>query len=478
MGTREWRWILWCLCGLQLLLFFSHAQDRQAGRKVIYDKVRTLRLSQSSQLRSLLELRIHLEQVNETIFEGDNYVNIIPYVTNENGARSNVGLNNFSQSSVFKGTNPEANVAIGLFDQLGNLDRAGTFLVQSNALKQINRVITSLTPISGGGKATSGWLLIFSDEPITAWASVTLDEVNNDPSIELAIADQSFKPAAFVESQGTPSNPLVIQSSVRGPSLAAFKSRLTVVNIGSGNGRVTVKLFDSQGSLLRTLPAVDLNSSGMFISDDIRATNPDTFGHIKIEVEDLDTLDNALPRIVATSLVESTTGPFAGFFPAFVLPQINTPAIAGRWEGSVTGTIMNAEVTVVLFQERDMLYGTFDVDSGTFPTTDRSFLIRGEVVNQTYVLEIQDPFDDCAVSTAPCILFSYRLFSPSIVGNSMSGDTIYFDELNQSDRGIFNLERVAPIFSKAATESVINPEPLIPALQQPFFHGLAAEHEQ
>ena len=457
MRTRKWIWVMWCICGVQLLLFVSHAKDRQTGHKVIYDKVRTVRLSQSNQLRSLLELWRHLDQVNETIFEGDNYVNIIPYVTNENGARSNLGLNNFSQSSVFKGTSPEANVVIGLFDQLGKLDRAGTFLVQSNELKQINQVITSLTPISGGGKATSGWLLIFSDEPITAWASVTLDSVHNDPSIELAIADQFFKPAAFVESQGTPLNPLVIQSSVRGPNLAAFKSRLTVVNIGSGNGRLTVKLFDQRGNLLQTLPAVDLNSNGMFISDDIRAMNPDTFGHIKIEVEDLDALDDALPRIVATSLVESTTGPFAGFFPAFALPQINTPAIAGEWQGSVTGTIMNADVTVILFQERDMLYGRFDVDSGTFPTTDRSFLIRGEVVNETYMLEIQDRFDDCAVSTAPCTFFSYRLFSLSIDGNSMSGDTIYFDEFNQSDRGGFNLDRVGPIFPRDDSESEISP---------------------
>ena len=118
---------------------------------------------------------------------------------------------------------------------------------------------------------------------------------------------------------------------------------------------------------------------------------------------------------------------------------------------------MNADVTVVLFQERDILYGRFDVDSGTFPTTDRSFLIRGEVVNETYMLEIQDRFDDCAVSTAPCTFFSYRLFSLSIDGNSMSGDTIYFDEFNQSDRGGFNLDRVGPIFPRDDSESEISP---------------------
>ena len=49
----------------------------------------------------------------------------------------------------------------------------------------------------------------------------------------LAIADQLFKPLAFVESQGSIWNPLLIQSSVKRGS---FKSRLAVVNIGPGEG--------------------------------------------------------------------------------------------------------------------------------------------------------------------------------------------------------------------------------------------------
>ena len=75
---------------------------------------------------------------------------------------------------------------------------------------------------------------------------------------------------------------------------------------------------------------------------------------------------------------------------------------------------MNAQVRMTLFQERDMLYGTFDVLSGIFPTTDRQFLVRGEVVNETYALEIQDLFDDCYADGDPCVFFALRLFAPPL----------------------------------------------------------------
>ena len=220
--------------------------------------------------------------------------------------------------------------------------------------------------------------------------------MSNDPAMELAIADQIFKPLAFVESQGTPSNPLLIQSSVKAGS---FKSRLAVVNIGVGPGRLRIKLFDHNGSLQTSLPPVDIGANGMFVSDDIRSPVSGTFGQIVIEVEDL-TPDQfyVKPRIVATSLVESTTGPFAGFFPAFAMPQPDTPAMAGIWEGDLNGAIANARVKVTLFQERDMLYGALRILSGTFPTTHREFHIGGSIVNGTIRLEVEDFFDDCSAA--------------------------------------------------------------------------------
>ena len=447
---------IWCLSALLLMSPASWAQDRGAGREAaarrtvgsreaMQDRVRAIRLSRSSLDRSLLKLQSHLQQAHQQSFEGDNYVSVIPLVTSENGARTNVGLNNISRFSVRKGAaNPQASVAIGLYDPSGELDRRGVYDVRSNQMRQINDIFNSLNPVPGGGTATTGWLLIYSDEPITAWASIILDRVSNDPAMELAIADQIFKPAAFVESQGTPSNPLLIQSSVKAGS---FKSRLAVVNIGSGEGRLRIRLFDNRGRLQRSLPPVNVGASGMFVDNDIRSSVPGSYGQIVIEVEDLNPARADLePRIVATSLVESTTGPFAGFLPAFALPQPDNPAIAGVWEGDVTGAIMNAQVRVTLFQERDMLYGTLGILNGSFPTTDREFLVGGEVVNGSISLEIRDRFDDCLEEDDPCTFIGYRMFAQSINGDTMDGDTIYFDETDRFDKGNFSLTRVGAIF--------------------------------
>ena len=97
-----------------------------------------------------------------------------------------------------------------------------------------------------------------------------------------------------------------------------------------------------------------------------------------------------------------------------------------------------------------MLYGIFEVVSGTFPTTDRLFLIRGDVIAGSVLLEIQDLQDDCYFEEDPCTLFGYRLFaeSESIRGNTMSGKTIYFDELDLSDTGRFSLTRERAVYTK------------------------------
>ena len=441
---------IWCLSGLLLLSSAVLAQNRAIGLHAVdrwqtmQDRIRAIRLSLSTPTASLSKLPTQVEQANQEGPGGDNFVNIIPFVTSANGARTNIGINNFSQSSLAQGESPSASVAIGLYGPSGNLERAGAFSVRSNEMRQINGIINALTPVQGGGSATTGWLLIFSDEPVTAWASVILDQTSNDPAMLVAIADQIFKPAAFVESQGTPSNPLLIHSSVK---RGAFKSRLAVVNIGSGGGRVSVKLHTQRGVLQETLPSVDIDPSEMFVSDDIRMSVPGTFGPITIEVEDLDMEDHHIPRIVATSLIESTTGPFAGFLPAFALPQHTTPAIAGVWEGSVTGAGTNAEVRLTLYQERDMLYGRLDILSGTFPTTDRFFSVKGDIIAGSVLLEVQQVLDDCSsTGRSACRLFAYRMFAESLSGSSMSGETVYIDRSDRSDSGSFALERVGAIY--------------------------------
>ena len=442
---------IWCLSSLLLLSTASLAQDRTAGghgvdqRQAMQDRIRAIRHSLSNPTRAQSRLPIQVDQVKQEGIDGTNFVNIIPFVTKENGARTNVGINNFSQSSLARGERPEATVEIGLYGPSGDLDRSGIFSVRSNEMLQINHIINVLDPVQGGGSATTGWLLIFSDEPVTAWASVILDQTSNDPAMLVAIADQIFKPAAFVESQGTPSNPLLIHSSVKG---GAFKSRLAIINIGSGEGRLTVKLFSQSGALQEALPAVSIDPSGMFVSDDIRMPVPGTFGPITIEVEDVDTEDNYRPRIVAISLIESTTGPFAGFLPAFALPRNTTSAIAGTWEGSVTGGITNAEVRLTLYQERDMLYGRLEILSGTFPTTDRFFDIKGDVIDGSVLLEIQQVLDDCRhPDSDPCTVFAYRLFAESISGNTLSGDSVYIDGSGRSDSGSFTLNRMGAIYT-------------------------------
>jgi hypothetical protein len=253
--------------------------------------------------------------------DGASYVNLIPYVAADSNTRTNLGLNNFSQNSLTHGVSPSTSVAIGLFDPQGNLAGSGEFTVGSNHLLQLDNIISRLE-----SNIPAGWLLIYSDEPLTAWASVVRND-NNDPAIELAIADQINKPAAFVESTGTR---LMIQSSAKG---ATFQSSLAVVNVGSGDGNLVVKIYDNVGVLLNTKTAF-LKSDGMYVDNDIRSNAPDTFGQIVIEVTDANAGDSNTPRLVANSFIRSTNGT-SGFFPAFALPQANTISIAGRWEGTL-----------------------------------------------------------------------------------------------------------------------------------------------
>jgi len=358
----------------------------------------------------------------------DSYVNIIPYVAADANTRTNVGLNNFSQNSLTHGMNPNASVAIGLFDTQGNLSGSGEFTVGSNQLLQLNNIISTL-----GGMIAQGWLIIYSNEPITAWASVVRND-NNDPAIELAIADQINKPAAFVESTGTR---LMIQSSAKG---ATFQSSLAVVNVGSGDGNLVVKIYDNVGVLLNTR-TVSLKADAMYVDNDVRANFPGTFGQIVLEVTDANAGDNNTPRLVANSFIRSTNGT-SGFFPAFALPQSNTISIAGVWQGTLSGgSLINAQVRIELFQERDMLYGRMEIVSGTFPTTNRAFLVAGDIVDNTYVIQIQDIFDGDANRS----IVSYRLFG-LLSGTQMQGDAIYFDERSRSSVGTFSLSRTGDIY--------------------------------
>lgn len=424
-GTRK---ILTVVASL-FLLGSSGSESREiADRQNLRQLSSRERLGQYQLVNSLRELRRKMEVHSQTSAPGASYVNIIPYVASDANTRTNLGLNNFSQNSLVFGFNPVASVLVGLFGPQGDLIGTASYQVRTHELLQINDVFSRL-----GGATGVGWLLIFSDEPLTAWASV-INNANNDPSIELAVADQLFKPAAFVESTGTR---LMIQSSVK---TGTFQSSLAVVNVGTGDGNLSIRIYNNAGSLINTITSF-IPADGMYINNDIRSAVSGSFGQIVIEVADTNPNDDDVPRLVANSLVRSSDGTSA-FFPAFALPQANTISIAGRWQGTLlAGTLINAQVRIDLFQERDMLYGTFDILSGVFPTTDRSFLISGEIINNNYVLQIQDIVDGDAAQT----LFTYR-FLGALTGNRLRGDSIYFDERNRSSVGTFDWGRTGSIY--------------------------------
>ena len=379
-------------------------------------------------LRRAILARTRLEGDAQLTTDGASYVNIIPYVAADANTRTNIGLNNFSRNSLTHGVSPNTVVTIGLVDPQGNVAGSGEFTVGSNHLLQLDNIISRL-----GSNIAAGWLLIYSDEPLTAWASVVRND-NNDPAIELAIADQINKPAAFVESTGTR---LMIQSSAKG---ATFQSSLAVVNVGSGDGNLVVKIYDNVGVLLNTKTAF-LPADGMYIDNDIRSNVPGTFGQIVIEVTDANAGDNNTPRLAANSFIRSTNGT-SGFFPAFALPQENTISIAGRWEGTLSGgSLFNAQAQIDLFQERDMLYGRMTIQSGTFPTLRTSFLVVGDVIDNSYVIQIQNIFDSDSNNS----LVSYRMFG-LLTNGRLQGDAIYFDERNRSAVGTFNLGRTGDIY--------------------------------
>lgn len=401
---------------------FSWAQELRSLRQRITDRIL---LSPNS----TAEARLTAQAAST----GDSYVNIIPYVTTENNTRTNLGLNNFSADSVVNGVSPVSNVSIGMFDPQGNLSGSGAKTVLSNQMLQVNSIVTDL-----GSTSPSGWLLIFSDEPITAWASVIFNDTQ-DPSIELAVSDQVYKPAGFVESQGTIYNPLMIQSSTK---TGIYLSSLVVANIGSADGVLNIKLYDQNGNLQKTLPPVTIKANGLYINNDIRSTVPGSFGPIVISVSDPVTNDTKAPRIVAVSLVKSNQNTSA-FFPGFALPQSNTKSMAGHYTGTLTGSTINAQVAVDLFQERDMLYGTLDVTGGTFPLQSTGFLLSGEVINNNYLFQTQDAFD----SDTPQTFFALRLFGQFTTTSAITGDYIYYDEQDRRERSTFTLNRISDIYA-------------------------------
>jgi hypothetical protein len=408
---------------LMLMWSFPTAFAGELQKNSIRLPIATQNRPPNQSSRSLKEMRDILRSKLIGPAIGYSYVCLIPSVVNDLNTRTNLGLNNFSTASLVSGPNPDANVQIQLFDIQGNLAGTGNYVVGSNALLQILNIIPSL-----GSNISVGWLVIFSDEPLTAWASV-INNSTNDPSIELAIADQIGKPVAYLESTG---NRLMIQSTT---NIGKFQSSLSVVNVGSEEGLLMIKIYDYPGNLVTTETA-SVPVNGMYVNNNIRGSS---YGPIIIEVTDPNSNNSTSPRIIANSLVRSTdqTG---GFFPAFALPQADTVAVAGIWDGTIlAGTLISAQVTLTLFQERDMIYGSLDINNGVFPTLFRGFNIAGEITNY-YNFQVTDSLDQDNT------FFVYS-FIGSLQAGHLKGDTLYFDEKNRSAVGTFDLTRTGPIYT-------------------------------
>jgi hypothetical protein len=436
------------------------------------DEVRSVMAQQySARLQSQKAWVDHLLSLRANAGPGVSYVNIIPLVTcavtpGLTQDRTNLGINNFSQGAIYSG-GTNAYVEIYIFDKegvyleaTGSTNKYITATVAANQMYQINNIVSTDPAASqfkiGSANPFNGWVLIYSDQPVTAWASVIhsvysgVNLVVDDPALELAVADQIFKPAAFMEKTGTR---LAILSALKS---GKWTSSLSVANVGSGDGTLTIKFFANDGSEYtgNRLANIPIKASGMYVNSDIRNGVP-TFGMITIEAIDPTPTDADAPRIVANSIVRSTTGD-ASFFEAFALPPVTDPAkatqaIAGVWTGTLTGSNnnVNCTVTLELFQERDQLYGTLHVDSGKFPalppdSPNDYFLVQGEVNNNTYLIQIQDPFDK------NLMMFSLRMWASSIPSGSVVMENqsafIYFDENNKSDIGSFSLTRTGDIY--------------------------------
>ena len=90
-----------------------------------------------------------------------------------------------------------------------------------------------------------------------------------------------------------------------------------------------------------------------------------------------------------------------------------------------------------------MLYGTLDVTGGTFPLQSKGFLLSGEVIDNNYLFQTQDAFDTDSSQT----FFALRLFGQFTTATAITGDYIYFDEQNRSERSTFTLNRIGDIYT-------------------------------
>jgi hypothetical protein len=219
-------------------------------------------------------------------FEGLNYseasiVQTIPHVVDNSEIRSNLGINNITDSP--------AMVVIRLFDKNGAQIGSGSVSVAPKGLTQINSVVRY---ILGKNEVANmdGYLRLESNQPIFGWAS-QIDNSTNDPG--------------FAVSKGLGAVRLLIQSTA---NTGSFKSSLVVVNTGDTAAVVDIVSRDLGGMVTGESRGILIPAGGFFSTPNILESLgvSSSFGPVEI------ISTNGQP-VMATSRVYSTSGT-SGFF--------------------------------------------------------------------------------------------------------------------------------------------------------------------
>lgn len=219
-------------------------------------------------------------------FEGLKYpeaslLQTIPHVVDNNEIRTNLGINNTTDSP--------ATVSIRLFDRNGSELGSASVAVAPRGLTQVNNVVRQLLNLQDVANV-EGSIRLQANQPIFGWAS-QIDNVTNDPG--------------FAVSKGQGASRLLVQSTA---NVGSFRSSLVVVNTGSTEAVVDLISRDAEGVVKGQSRGVVIPAGGFFSTANILETLGVSSSYGPIEIIST----NGQP-IMATSRVYSTSGT-SGFF--------------------------------------------------------------------------------------------------------------------------------------------------------------------
>ena len=173
----------------------------------------------------------------------------IRFISDTREFRSNLGINNLAGQL--------ASVRVSLVDNNGLLITQTTVQVPANGLTQINNVL-QLEDSNVTGR--EGYLLLSSNQPIRAWASL-VETTSLDPSLQLATNEAS--------------NRLLVPSSVANER---FSTALVVINASATDGSVNLISRTPAGSVQTVLNNLSLPAFGYLLFDDFYRSARPRFG--------------------------------------------------------------------------------------------------------------------------------------------------------------------------------------------------------